>query len=106
MVNHPGRSQKSLDAAIRRLITSRSLQEISITATRAGFSVRAMPDAFHPLVAERRRAAFEGREDVTMLEAREINERVMDEVAKVFGETLEGAIGTLALTLPNTKGEG
>jgi hypothetical protein len=103
MVNHPSRSQQDPSAALRRLINGNSLAGISIHVSRDGFSAKAMPDGFHPMVAKRREAAFAERSEWSIGEAQKINEASMTPVAHVFGKTLDETVAALkaALTPPS-----
>jgi hypothetical protein len=99
MVNHPARSQKTADAALRRLLTKHSLQRIKISVSRDGIAAIAMPDGFHPAVAKRREDAFAGKADWTLKEASEVQAMSMGEVARAFAPTLDEAIAKLAEAL-------
>lgn len=99
MVNHPNRSQKSVDAAVKRLLIKYSLARVVLTVGIGGVSARAEPDGFHPLVKARREAAFAELGDMTLAQASEIQTESMKSVASGIGKTVEDAVADLAAAL-------
>lgn len=103
MVNHPNRSQKSVDAAVRRLLTKYPLETIEVVFRSKAVTARAIPLSFHPLVSERRQAAFAAHGgSMSLNEATAYQERAMGAVAAARAETLEEAISALAAELAKT----
>jgi hypothetical protein len=98
MVNHPARSQKSQDAALRRLINKHNLAKIELIIATGGVFARALPSTWHPEVARRREVAFAGR-DHTLSEATALRETFMAQVASAKGATLEEAVAALSAEL-------
>lgn len=100
MVNHPNRSQKSIDALLRRLLGRHSLHRIEVIVTRDGVTAVAHPDSFNPIVAKRREDALAKiGADVTLPQASEVQSASMAPVARASAKTAEEAAAALERAL-------
>lgn len=101
MVSHPARSQKTLEAAVKRLLNTHNLNSIEFrTNGRDGISAFALPGYGHPLVEERRAkaiAALGG--DISLSRMGPINEEAMRPVAHARAATFQEAIEGLKAAL-------
>lgn len=105
MVNHPARSQKTLEAAVRRLLNYHAISRIEFSTNgRDGVMARAIPETWHPLVKARRDAAFlahesAGRDSISLREAEKITAESMAPVARVNAPSFVDAVAKLGVEL-------
>src|SRR3982751_1888394 len=91
MVNHPTRSQRSIDAAIRRLLIKYDLTQVEITVTNDRAFARALPASWNVIVTQRREAALGGH-DHSLSEASKIVEASYRQIASAMGTSIDDAI--------------
>ena len=81
------------------LLRRYSLARIEVLFTLHGITVRAWPDSFNPLVAERRAAGFAGAGSVSIAEAEAITSGAMGAIAQANGSGMDEARLGLAAEL-------
>jgi hypothetical protein len=85
---------------IRRMVRSGRIEKVTILARERGALASAVPSPHHPLVNERRQAAFAKLGgSVTLAQAVEIGEQALEPVATGRGPTILAAVQALAAAL-------
>lgn len=77
----------ALDSQVRQLMRKHRLAQVRVTCSQDRVVAEALPDRHHPIVEERRLAAFAGAGSISMNEAAAIHERATREPVATFTST-------------------
>lgn len=101
MVSHPNRSQSDLGAAARRIMRKHQLKLVELRIDHHGVYAGAIPEPHHPIVAERRAAAFaKAGNSLSMSQISGLSDSFYEPIARGRGKTIAEAIESLSAALP------
>lgn len=104
MVNHPNRSQMSIETVLRRFIKRHSLIRVDLRfSDRGGVSALAVFNSFSPIYLARRDALLRTAGEMTMAQAGEIETKAKAPLSGGSRETLSGALDALDVELSRTE---
>ena len=86
----------TIEQRLRRLMKPGTLVRIDFSYGDYGWSASALPNSFHPIVAERQQLAFSTREDWTVEAVTDVRLNAMKQpVGRGHGKTMEDALTEL-----------